>query len=666
MRWLAGRILAPLLWTLNLVLLFVQLFALTVALPFEVVGSVLRFLGEAMHGLAARVLLGLEPWLPASSAEEETKGRAVMFARVRRRYAEGGLRASVSAAFLLVILALTWAWQRIASLINLFGRLSLRLARTVKTRLGSNRMRSEIQRFRTEARKVRKDVSDFSEEQQRSNALDQNKETVFLLITCGQAVRNFLLSDFFKLLRTRFNVVILTTYAYSEGFRKEYSLPGVHVLPWFGSFRTSAERMFQYYFMSRSRSRTHHSWLANLEARAKGDTNRGRFRRLILMRRFSDWLGGFIGPRGMQGLYASYFMAYLPKSLFTFLFSTYQPAVVISTTAHHVEAWPLTFFARRYGAKTVGNILSWDNPTTKPIMDVACDYYTVWSEEMKGDLAYQFPHIQTEVIITGCPLFDVYYQRPFAKPRDEFLAEVGLPLDKPYILYATNTPAAMPDECQVIEQYWDALNRSPIAGKVAMLVRLHPKETTEKYRSLFGLENLVVTRAAEPHWDQSDRWLPNAEDMSLLLNSMMHAAVSVNVASTMSLESFALELPTINIAFKSSDDIKDHGSMWSFDMYHFSEHYHAIVENGSVDLARSVGELVGYTISALDEPDRHKKEMHQTLTQKAAYCDGTSGRRFFEVIEGIAVLGASRRPTDSTPNNAMPNLARAHVAEAAE
>jgi hypothetical protein len=533
----------------------------------------------------------------------------------------------------------------------------------------SSRLRDEIVRFRTEVRTVSRDVAQFSAGQQAKNPLDPHRPTVFVIITCGQAVRNFLLSDFLGLLRSRFNVVILTTYAYSEGFRKEYSLPGVHVLPWFTSFRTILERAFQYYFMSKSRSRTHHSWLANLEARAKNDTEqRSRFRKLILMRRTSDLLGAVVGHRGMQGLYGSYFMAYLPKSLFSFLFATYRPALVISTTAHHAEAWPLTFFGRWHGVKTLANILSWDNPTTKPIMDVSCDYYTVWSEEMRHELAEQFPHVKTEVIVTGCPLFDVYYNKLYAMRREDFLAKTGLPADKPYILYATNTPAGMPDECDVIRQYWEALGRSPLAGKIGMLVRLHPKETIAKYQSLMGRKDLVVTLAAEAHWDQSDRWLPNHEDMSLLLNSMMHAAVSVNVASTMSLESFALGLPTINIAFRSSDQIRDHGSMWSFDMYHFSEHYHAIVDNGSVDLARSVDELVDFTIKALKDPNRHREAMQKTLEQKAAYCDGTSARRFFEVAESI-VDGRGWRQLATEPVKHQATTAPAsppEVVEAAE
>jgi CDP-Glycerol:Poly(glycerophosphate) glycerophosphotransferase len=531
---------------------------------------------------------------------------------------------------------------------------------------GSNSLRNEIARFRTEGRTVGRDVAQFSGEEQAKNPLDPRRPTVFLIITCGQAVRNFLLSDVFGLLRSRFNVVILTPYAYCEGFRREYALAGVHVLPWFKSFRTILERAFQYYFMSKSQSRTHHRWLANLEARAKNDTDRrSRFRELILMRRMSDLLGAVVGRRGMQGLYGSYLLAYLPKSLFSFLFSTYRPALVISTTAHHAEAWPLTFFARRRGVKTLANILSWDNPTTKPVMDVSCDYYTVWSEEMKGDLAKQFPHIKTKVIITGCPLFDLYYQKPYAMPREKFLTKIGLAADKPYILYATNTPATMPDECDVVKQYWEGLGSSPLAGKISMLVRLHPKETIDKYQALLGLKDVVVTIAGKPHWDQSDRWLPNNEDLSLLLNSMLHAAISVNVASTMSLESFALGLPTINIAFRSSDEIKDHGSMWSFDMYHFSEHYHALIDNGSVDLARSIDELIDFTIKGLNDPNRHREAMQKTLEQKAAYCDGTSARRFFEVAETI-VEGRGWHPPATDPVRHQATRAPASALEAAD
>jgi alkylhydroperoxidase/carboxymuconolactone decarboxylase family protein YurZ len=397
--------------------------------------------------------------------------------------------------------------------------------------------------------------------------------------------------------------------------------------------------------MRKSGSRTHQGWLANLELRAKTETeHRSRFLKHYFLLRMSDALGSVIGRRGMQALYHSYFLSYLPKSMFTRLFSTYKPALVVSTTAHHAEAWPLTYFGRRHGCKTVANILSWDNTSTKPAMDTSCDCYMVWSSEMEGEFARHYPYVTTKLVVTGSPLFDMYYKRRGAMDRANFLTSLGLSPDRPYVLWTTNTPAGMPDEHKIIRWFWDQIGRTPLAGKISLLVRLHPKEDQEKYTSLLGLDNVALTLAGSPHWDSSDRWLPSVDNMGLLLNSMMHAAVSVNVASTMSLESFALNLPTINVAFKSSDTFKDHNLMWSFDMYHTSEHYRAIVDNGAVALARNMDELLAQTIDALEHPDRRQQAMRETLEQKAAYCDGTSARHFVEALIEVAEVQGLASP----------------------
>jgi hypothetical protein len=500
--------------------------------------------------------------------------------------------------------------------------------------------------LRHEARVVSADIPRFSAEQQSAFPLDPSRKTIFLLITCGQAVRNFLLSGVMSSLRARHNVVILSPYAYAEEFRSTYCAPGVHVLPWFESFRSVSERFFQYYLMSKSGSGTHERWLANLEKRAETDnTPPYRFRKHQAVRRISGVLGALLGQRRMQALYHSYFLSYLPRPMFAQLFASYRPALVISTTAHHVEAWPLTYFAREQGCATLANILSWDNLTTKAAIDASCDYYTVWSEEMKEQLAKHYPYVHTKTFVTGSPLFDMYYAKRGEIDRDTFLSGFGLAPELPYVLWTTNTPAGMPDEHKIIHQYWEAIGRSPLAGKISLLVRLHPKETQEQYLPLLKLNNVVLTLAGRPHWLKSDRWLPNEDDMQLLLNSMRHAAVSVNVASTMSLESFALDLPTINVAFKSSSDLDDHMLMWSFDMYHTSDHYRAIMDNGAVDFARSVDELVSLTVRALEQPDRHKAAMQKTLAQKAAYCDGSAALRFVQVVEYALEDGEkARRP----------------------
>ena len=109
------------------------------------------------------------------------------------------------------------------------------------------------------------------------------------------------------------------------------------------------------------------------------------------MNRLSNLLGRVLGRRGLLTFYQCYMVAMLPKSMFKFLFEHYRPALVISTAVHHSETWPLTYYAQRYGVKTLGNVLSWDNTTTKPALDPACDVCAVWSNEMAGEIDRHFP-----------------------------------------------------------------------------------------------------------------------------------------------------------------------------------------------------------------------------------------------------------------------------------
>jgi hypothetical protein len=522
-----------------------------------------------------------------------------------------------------------------------------------------NKWYHEIRSLFRKAKKMEADVKAFAADQERRLPFDPERRTIFLLITCGQAVRNFLLSDVLRLLQDRFNVVILTPYAYSEKFREQFAKPGCHVLPWFPNFRSEIEKFFQYYLMRKSGSGTHQNWLTNLEARAKKEASSElRYKKHLFLRRGSDLLGALLGARGMQALFHSYYLAFLPHSMFKTLFNRYWPALVISTTAHHAEAWAVTYFARRYGCKTLGNILSWDNTTTKPAMDTSCDYYTVWSEEMRAEFARHYPYIKTKLIVTGCPLFDIYYNRPGALDRATFLGSLGLSPDLPYILWATNTPSAMPDESKIVADYWHALKKSKLAGKVGLLVRLHPKEEPSLYTELQREPNVAVTIAGEQHWASSDRWLPTERDMTVLLNSMMHAAVSVNVASTMTLESFALNLPTINIAFRAPGH-QESNLLWSFDMFHTSDHYRAIIENDAVALVRSQKELLEATIDAIENGGGRSEGMRRTLELKAAYCDGTAARRFIEVVENILepekALAPSRAPADADAASTVPH-----------
>ena len=514
---------------------------------------------------------------------------------------------------------------------RLVGGLSRGMVRTAIAAMRS--FADEVSQTRKLANRMARHIRRYSDKQGMER-LDPKKQTVFLIITCGQAIRNFLLSDFYALLAQRFNVVILSPYAYSKEFLADYGRAGVHVLPWLTHYRPKFERVFLYYLMQTSGSGTHKGWLKNLAERAQTAGSR-RLAKNHAMSRLSNLLGRVLGRRGILTLYQCYMVAMLPKSMFKFLFERYRPALVISTAVHHSETWSLTYYAQRYGVKTLGKVLSWDNTTTKPALDPSCQVCAVWSEEMAREVDRHFSYLNLKTRVVGSPLFDMYYNRRLATDRATFLSGLGLKPELPYVLYTTNTPAATTDEHVIVRQFWEALCRSPLAGKVSFLIRLHPKQKQEPYNQFRGIENVAVTLAGAPVWTQADKWIPGENDMRLLLNSMLHASVSVNIASTMSLESFALNLPTINVAMRSSEDVKNPTVLWSFDMFHTSDHYKALVDNGAVTLAHNIDELVAQTLDAVENGTRRQAEMRRTLEQKSTYCDGTSAQRLFEVVEGL-------------------------------
>jgi hypothetical protein len=580
----------------------------------------------------------------------------------------GWIAGTLVAAALTSICWLIETWETVVRPKAVKRRLKILLGRPVQKNPRYSAAKIEVEKFseerqelREEAGRVEQAVRTAVTEQSASNPLDPGKQTIFLIVTAGQAVRSILLTEVMTRLVARFNVVIISQYAENKRFQDEHRRSGVHIIPWFSKFKSRLFMVVQYYLMQRSGSSTHQGWLANLDARARGEEDlhrpkggQVRFAAHARGKGLSEYLGALLGRRNLLTLYHSYLLSYLDKRLLRDLFAHYRPRLVISTTAHHVSAWPLTYFARCKRIETLAYILSWDNCSTKVTLDPYAKHYAVWSEEMSQEVRRYFPYLSVRTIIVGAPMFDMYYHNTLLGDRRDFLTRVGLPPDLPFILYATNTPAAMPDEPELIAKYWDALSQSPLSGKVGLLVRLHPADSLDRYSALDGRENLVVTVANDVS-DGLESWIPDRKGMSLLLNSVKHAAVAVNVASTMSLESFAAGVPTINVAFRASPEVREK-FLWRFDMYHSSEHYRALLENEAVDVARSMDELVTFTISALQFGSRRNQAMQRTLAQKVAYSDGMSARRFADVIESLVDQEQTRpRSLDAAYGIAQPS-----------
>ena len=496
---------------------------------------------------------------------------------------------------------------------------------------GINRIISEGYYLFKSSLLLNKTLSGRIQKQKLQNPFDTNKKTIFIVITCGQAVRTFLLTDVLSILREKYNIVIVSPFAVNEDFVKSYTFKNVHVLPWFDNFNLLIEKILIYYHMIKSPSETHKYILKNIlnEKRAIEDEDS----KYYALFRLVTFLDKFFSRKFLYSIFNIYIWTFLSNSLFKKIFKEYNPKLVILTAAHHSSGWPLTYYAKLNGCETLANIISWDNLSTKGMIDASCGHYSLWSEEMVEEKRQYFPFIKSKDYVVGSPQFDIYFDKTFLMNREDFLKSVGLNPSLPYILYTTNTPTAMPDEPEILKLFWDEIEQSEISGKVSLLIRLHPKDRLERYWNIKMKRNLAITLAGVPKYNGADSWIPDREDIIRLVNTMHHAAVSINVASTMSLESFCVKIPTINVAFNTGNYKKKY--LWSFDMYHRSTHYRALIEENSVAIAKSMKELVELTIDALKNKTKRLENMNKVLKQKVTYCEGDSAKRFCKVIYDI-------------------------------
>jgi hypothetical protein len=188
--------------------------------------------------------------------------------------------------------------------------------------------------------------------------------------------------------------------------------------------------------------------------------------------------------------------------------------------------------ARALGIRTALCVASWDNLTNKGLIHGAVDLVAVWNDAMKQE-ALTFHGIADErVAVTGAQPFDHWFSWSPSTTREEFCRKVGLPADKPYILYLCSSGFIAPQESEFIFKWVEQLRQSglPALADAGVLVRPHP-QNFKQWRDvdLSQWRDVAVwPRAGAAPSDQQSR-----QDY---FDSIYHCGAAVGVNTTAEIE----------------------------------------------------------------------------------------------------------------------------------
>ncbi|MEJ7891566.1 MAG: hypothetical protein WKF94_02865 [Solirubrobacteraceae bacterium] len=148
--------------------------------------------------------------------------------------------------------------------------------------------------------------------------------------------------------------------------------------------------------------------------------------------------------------------------------------------------------ARQRGIPTVLPVASWDNLTNKGVIREAPDRTFVWNGAQADEAVELHGLARESVVVTGAHSYDHWFVREPSTTRRVFCEQVGLPADRPYVLWLGSSYFIAPDEIRVIRNWLAALRAAggPLAD-VGVLVRPHPSNG-QPWRELDAFAHTVV------------------------------------------------------------------------------------------------------------------------------------------------------------------------------
>ena len=362
--------------------------------------------------------------------------------------------------------------------------------------------------------------------------------------------------------------------------------------------------------------------------------------------RVARWLLRMFGRAGQTVLIrmARGTVLRLAPDLYGDVFRALTPDLVVGTRVltmsaqTGVQAGPyldryLVMSAAKHNVPAMLLVSSWDNLTSKGFLPAPVTRITVWNRIMADEAMKLHDLTREQVTVTGAPQHDVYANAPY-RSRERFFRGLDLEPDRKLVLYTTQTEGTIPDEPKLVEQIYERLRVTHPDAQ--LLVRLHQLDQPERYAFLEGRSLLRLDTAGHRVvGGYRDRDFDHAESKRLA-DTLAHADVVLNAASSISIDAAAVDTPIVGIAFDATPDVPYHRSLKRY--FDFT-HQQNVVRSGGVRLVGNLDEMVDAVSAYLVDPTLDHEGRARLVDRLCHRLDGRSAYRVAVAI--LAEVGVS-------------------------
>lgn len=370
-------------------------------------------------------------------------------------------------------------------------------------------------------------------------------KTIFITALTGLEIRNFLTSDFYRLIQARpdLRLVVFVDRAKYEFCKDKFARANCVIEPVvdIGTARRPLRRFLNTIAYASIASPT-------IEFRQRrAYLNGGSF--------WGYWAKHFIWLLGHSRLWRAllrgaewYF--FRDDKLWAPYFEKYSPAVVLGTSLTLNEDTAMLKHARRRGIPIVGMVRSWDNLTSKTFLRIHPDLLLVQNPHMVEEAVNLADMPKDRIRVVGFPQFDYYLNPDWHISKEELGRLWGVDPQKRWVVYFTGgLPLSVLDKRDYTDHVLmllGACERGLLGQAISVLVRVHPNDDIILREKASQVPKLDFGKGFDFSWD----------DTKLLLNLLRSSDVTVNLGSTIALEAAIFDRPLVLAAFDGYDEEK--------------------------------------------------------------------------------------------------------------
>jgi hypothetical protein len=316
---------------------------------------------------------------------------------------------------------------------------------------------------------------------------------------------------------------------------------------------------------------------------------RERTPRLLIALADPPLIGGFRWRRAYGRLLHALDAACPPPDSVLEYVAAQRPDAVLITPLVDLGSQQIDYVraARQLGIPCGLAVWSWDHLTSKALVRDHPDRVLVWNETQRQEAVRDHRIPAERVVVTGAQCFDHWFTRRPSRTRGELCALLGLPEDRPIVLFVCSGLAkGSPPEPPLVREWlaWLRGGRDAELARASVIVRPHPSHTTEWRGEDLSAFGPIALWGANPV-DERTR--------ADYFDSLYHSAAVVGLNTSAFIEAGIVGKPVLAILVPRYADTQE-------GVPHFR--YLMQIGGGLLQVSRSADEHVAQLSAALRRP----------------------------------------------------------------